>query len=53
MKNCQNCGHDCHCGSSCIQQHTDGDGKIVEIECCKACRHETKIENPKNLFNGA
>jgi hypothetical protein len=40
MKNCQNCGHQCHCGTSCIQQHTDGDGKQLEIECCKECRHE-------------
>ena len=48
MKICQNCGHQCHCGTTCTQQHTDGDGKIVEIECCKACRHETKIENPEN-----
>jgi len=53
MKNCQNCGHDCHCGSSCIQQHTDGDNKKIEIECCKECRHEFVMENPENLFNGA
>jgi len=53
MKTCQNCGHQCHCGTTCNQQHTDGDGKIIEIECCKECRHEVKIENPENLFNGA
>jgi len=26
---CRNCGHDCHCGSSCEQTHKDGDGKDI------------------------
>jgi hypothetical protein len=37
---CQNCGHDCHCGGSCMQDLHDGDMKPVTIECCKHCRHK-------------
>jgi len=63
MKNCQNCGHDCHCGNSCIQQHTDGDNKKVEVVCCNQCRHEKYDDSWKDTikydtldvdsFNGA
>jgi len=42
MKNCQNCGHVCHCGTDCMQTHKDGDGKDVEIKCCTHCSHEQK-----------
>ena len=41
MEYCNNCGHECHCGSPCIKEHTDGDGKKIEIECCKQCRCDT------------
>ena len=27
MEKCQNCGHDCHCGTTCTQNHKDGEGK--------------------------
>ena len=30
MKNCYNCGHSCHCGMDCVQNHKDGDGKIYK-----------------------
>ena len=33
MEYCKNCGHQCHCGSPCMKEHTDGDGKKIEIEC--------------------
>ena len=42
MEKCQNCGHDCHCDTICYQNHKDGDGKDVQIECCKSCLHEDK-----------
>ena len=38
MKNCYNCGHSCHCGTDCVQNHKDGDGKNIQIVCCKSCR---------------
>ena len=41
MKNCQNCGHHCHCGTSCQQDVIDEFGNKYQIECCKHCRHET------------
>ena len=41
MEYCNNCGHECHCGSPCMKEHTDGDGKKIQIECCKQCRCET------------
>ena len=59
MKNCQNCGHECHCGSICVQNHKDGDGKDIQIHCCASCRHdidieaETKYDLNEDLFNGA
>lgn len=39
MKTCQNCGHECHCGTTCYQNHIDGDNHPVQIECCKECIH--------------
>lgn len=54
MSNCNNCGHDCHCGSYCMQNHTDGDGNQVQIECCKNCRCDTVKESEQKAgFNGA
>ena len=43
MEYCNNCGHQCHCGSPCMKEHTDGDGKKIEIECCKQCRCDTPV----------
>ena len=43
MEYCNNCGHQCHCGSPCMKEHTDGDGKKVQIECCKQCRCDTPV----------
>ena len=43
MEYCKNCGCQCHCGSPCRKTHKDGDGKNVEIECCKQCRCDTPI----------
>ena len=43
MEYCKNCGNECHCGSPCMKNHTDGDGKQVTIECCKQCRCDTPI----------
>ena len=42
MENCQNCGHKCHCGKSCTQEHKDGDGKNILILCCNYCRCKIK-----------
>ena len=39
MEYCQNCGHECHCGSDCMQNHKDGDGIDVQIKCCENCLH--------------
>ena len=47
MKNCQNCGHDCHCGTICVQNHTDGDGNNVQIHCCAYCRHDSYEDEEK------
>ena len=59
MKNCQNCGHDCHCGGHCMKDY-DGNGEIL---CCSNCRHEEKKDFDPNevkydasdydSFNGA
>ena len=43
MEYCNNCGHQCHCGSPCMKEHKDGDGKKIEIECCKQCRCDTPV----------
>ncbi len=43
MEYCNNCGHQCHCGSPCMKEHTDGDGKKIEIECCKQCNCDTPV----------
>ena len=32
MEYCNNCGHQCHCGSPCIQEQKDGDGKKIEMK---------------------
>jgi len=54
MSNCSNCGHNCHCGTKCMQIHKDGDGNSVEIECCKNCRCEKVIKSEREAgFNGA
>ncbi len=59
MKTCQNCGHECHCGTNCVQNHKDGDGNDIQIQCCTNCRHdidieaETKYDFNEDLFNGA
>ena len=54
MSNCSNCGHSCHCGNACYQGHTDGDGKYIQIECCKNCRCEKVLKSEQEAgFNGA
>lgn len=60
MKYCQNCGHECHCGTVCVQNHKDGDQNEVQIHCCASCRHDDiKINEEKyntmdyDSFNGA
>ena len=40
--NCQNCGHDCHCGGKCKREEVNELGEKYEIECCGNCRHEEK-----------
>ena len=48
MNSCQNCGHDCHCGGVCRQDHIDGDGNDVNIVCCTQCRCDGCVnENPE------
>ena len=47
MKNCLNCGHDCHCGTSCTQEHKDGDNKDILILCCNNCRCDSYIDEEK------
>jgi hypothetical protein len=56
MSNCQNCGHNCHCGGYCFKDY----GEEKETLCCTNCRHEEKTKKPENkieditaLFNGA
>ena len=61
--NCQNCGHDCHCGGKCKQEITNEFGEKYKIECCGNCRHESKDSFDENeikydsmdydSFNGA
>ena len=63
MKNCQNCGHDCHCSSKCEQELVNEFGKKYKIECCGYCRHEKNEDFDPNevkydagdyeSFNGA
>lgn len=54
MSDCTNCGHNCHCGTTCCQTHKDGDGKDVTIECCKNCRCGEVIKSEREAgFNGA
>ena len=45
MKTCNNCGHKCHCGTTCTQEHKDGDGKDILILCCSNCRHDIDIDS--------
>ena len=40
MQKCQNLVTIAHCGTTCTQNHKDGDGKDVTIECCNQCRCE-------------
>ena len=47
MKNCQNCGHSCHCGRNCLQTHKDGDGNDIQINCCSNCRCDSYIDEEK------
>jgi len=47
MVNCKNCGHNCHCGTSCTQEHKDGDGKNILILCCAHCRCDSYIDEEK------
>ena len=47
MKNCQNCGHSCHCGTNCLQTHKDGDGNDIQINCCSNCRCDSYIDEEK------
>ena len=28
---CNNCGHRCHCGHTCLREHTDGDNNLVQL----------------------
>lgn len=42
MNTCQNCGHDCHCGSNCTVTTKDGDDRDITIVCCNNCRHKEK-----------
>ena len=56
MKNCQNCGHDCHCGNKCEQELVNEFGEKYKIECCGNCRHEEKAKVNSmdyDSFNGA
>ena len=56
MKNCQNCGHECHCGGKCKQEVTTEFGEKHKIECCGNCRHEEKAKVNSmdyDSFNGA
>ena len=47
MKNCQNCGHECHCGTTCYQDYKDGEGKDITIDCCKNCLHDSYEDEEK------
>ena len=47
MENCQNCGHICHCGTTCLQTHKDGDGNDIQINCCSHCRCDSYINEEK------
>ena len=47
MNNCQNCGHICHCGVTCLQTHKDGDGNDIQINCCNHCRCDSYIDEEK------
>jgi len=42
--NCQNCGHDCHCGGKCQQEVTNEFGEKYKIECCGQCRHKVNTD---------
>ena len=55
MSDCQNCGHNCHCGGKCKQEIVNENGEKYKIECCGHCRHkeEEKINDITALFNGA
>ena len=52
MKNCQNCGHDCHCGGKCKQEVTNEFGEKYKIECCGHCRHEDTETDKKEYNSG-
>lgn len=53
MSKCENCGHDCHCGSICEQSNVDEFGNKNTFQCCKNCRCEkVKSEEWKAGFNG-
>ena len=56
MEYCQNCGHQCHCGTSCLQDMVSEFNEKYQIECCKSCRHEKKPKVDSmdyDSFNGA
>ena len=41
MTQCQNCGHDSHCGVQCRRAERNGRGEYLgEIIVCKKCRCE-------------
>jgi hypothetical protein len=42
LKNCKNCGHNCHCGGKCKQNYTGGDSKKIKIVCCHNCQCKTE-----------
>ena len=44
MEYCNNCGHQCHCGSACKQEVVSEFGEKYEIECCKQCRCDTPVK---------
>jgi len=54
MLKCNNCGHDCHCGTVCEQTNIDEFGNKNTFQCCKHCRCEKVIKSEKEAgFNGA
>lgn len=50
MKNCQNCGHESHCGTQLFKEHKDGDNQIINIKVCEHCRCQA-CQN-KDISNG-
>lgn len=41
---CENCGHNCHCGTKCTQKIINEFNEQYKIECCAHCRHRETEE---------